>query len=228
MFINGSHLCSNDHIKDLPLCKEHQVKIIKTDTCNICLSEMNNDYVFIHCGHSFHKDCIGEWLIKKRTCPCCRKSVSSRMSSDEINNHLNQLTLDVSEFGNIRLTRDFIDWIFEMSRIYIEDVTDISLLDVLYIVQLPINFEYYFTVYSNERNNISINLFELELKLNQIANNIRNYNSIYLDYLENDLEEDLNNSGYENSDYEHSDYENNDHINNNEMININELEFSEF
>ena len=207
MFINGSHLCLNLPIKETPLCHEHQVKIIKTDTCNICLGEMN-EYVIIHCGHSFHKECIGEWLIEKRTCPCCRKSVRSIINENEINNYLNQLTLDISEFGNIRLTRDFVDWVFEVSRTYIEDVTDISLLDVLYVIQLPSYFEYYFTVYSNERNNISINLFELELKLNQIANNIRNYNHIYLDDLEDTESEE---------DYDES-----------ELININDLEFSEY
>ena len=206
MFVNGSHSCLNIPIKKTPLCHEHQVKIIKTDTCNICLGEMN-EYVIIQCGHSFHKECIGEWLIQKRTCPCCRESVKSTMNENEINNHLNQLTLDISEFGNIRLTRDFVDWVFEVSRTYIEDVTDISLLDVLYVIQLPSYFEYYFTVYSNERNNISINLFELELKLNQIANNIRNYNHIYLDDLEGESEEDYDES---------------------ELMNINDLEFSEF
>ena len=208
MFINGSHLCSNNTVKKSLLCDEHEVKIIKTDICNICLGEMNN-YVIIQCGHSFHKDCIGEWLIKKQTCPCCRESVKSTMNENERNNHLNQMTLDISEFGNIRMTRDFVDWVFEMSRTYIEDVTDISLLDVLYVIQLPSYFEYYFTVYSNERNNISINLFELELKLNQIANNIRNYNHIYLD--------DLEDTESENEDY----YDN-------EMINVNDLEFSEY
>ena len=207
MFINGSHLCSNNTVKKSLLCDEHEVKIIKTDICNICLGEMNN-YVIIQCGHSFHKDCIGEWLIKKQTCPCCRESVKSTMNENEINNHLNRLTLDITEFGNIRLTRDFVDWIFEMSRTYIEDVTNISLLDVLYVIQLPSYFEYYFTVYSNERNNISINLFELELKLNQIANNIRNYNHIYLDDLEDTESEE---------DYDES-----------ELININDLEFSEY
>jgi len=206
MFINGSHLCSNNTVKKSLLCDKHEVKIIKTDICNICLGEMNN-YVIIQCGHSFHKDCIGEWLIKKQTCPCCRESVKSKMNENEINNHLTQLTLDITEFGNIRLTRDFVDWIFEMSRTYIEDVTDISLLDVLYVIQLPSYFEYYFTVYSNERNNISINLFELELKLNQIANNIRNYNHIYLNDLEDESEEDYDES---------------------ELININDLEFSEY
>ena len=189
MFINGSHLCSNDSVTEYRLCEEHNVKIIKTDTCNICLGEIN-EYVFIQCGHLFHKDCIGEWLINKKTCPCCRKSVKS-ININEINNYLHQISLDVSIYGNIRLTRDFIDWIFEMSRIYIEDVTDISLYDILHVVQLPHNFEYYFRVYSNEINNISINLFELELKLNQIANNIRNYN-LYLNNLEDDDENDEN------------------------------------
>lgn len=175
MFINGSHLCSKNTSNENSLCHEHNVKIIKTDTCNICLSELN-EYVYIQCGHSFHKECINEWLSNKKTCPCCRKIVREIMSLDEIFNCLNQISLDINEYGNIRMTRDFIEWIFEMSRIYISDISNISLMDILYVVQLPNNFDYYFTVYSNEINNVSIDLFELELKLNNIVNSIRNYN----------------------------------------------------
>ena len=206
MFINGSHVCSNSVANNELFCNEHTCKMIISDTCNICLGDMN-EYVFIQCGHAFHKDCIGEWLIDKKTCPCCRKSVKSKMDTDEINNYLDQISFNINEYGNILITRDFVEWIFEMSRIYISDVTSISLYDILYVVQLPNNFEYYFRVYSNEINNISINLFELELKLNQIANNIRSWNEY------NNLDE--------NEEESENEYEN-------EMININELEFTEF
>ena len=27
------------------------------------------------CGHTFHKQCLWEWLSRKRTCPICRKDL---------------------------------------------------------------------------------------------------------------------------------------------------------
>ncbi|XP_051985934.1 E3 ubiquitin-protein ligase DZIP3 [Xyrauchen texanus] len=30
----------------------------------------------LHCSHSFHSDCIEEWLWTKQTCPTCRKHVA--------------------------------------------------------------------------------------------------------------------------------------------------------
>ena len=40
------------------------------DDCAICM-ESNCD-VQTHCGHTFHNDCIQEWMNIKRDCPCCR------------------------------------------------------------------------------------------------------------------------------------------------------------
>lgn len=55
--------------------------------CSICLSEINNlshnnllvwkdDYIDsvykTTCGHTFHFNCIHDWLISNDDCPCCR------------------------------------------------------------------------------------------------------------------------------------------------------------
>jgi hypothetical protein len=53
-------------------------KNISSDsTCNICLELLNfpenGDVVSLKCNHSFHNNCIKEWLTKKSIkCPMCR------------------------------------------------------------------------------------------------------------------------------------------------------------
>lgn len=44
-----------------------------TDDCLICLTTLNTRNVtsFL-CTHTYHTDCIVEWLKKKDTCPTCR------------------------------------------------------------------------------------------------------------------------------------------------------------
>lgn len=46
-------------------------------TCVICLETMQVDYVIrrFKCGHSFHDECIIEWLTKENSCPICRSPV---------------------------------------------------------------------------------------------------------------------------------------------------------
>lgn len=49
------------------------------DTCSICLnnlmlsSDNQTEVCQISCKHLFHKNCISEWLLKKKNCPKCRK-----------------------------------------------------------------------------------------------------------------------------------------------------------
>jgi hypothetical protein len=46
--------------------------------CCICLGEFGaEDEIKVpHCGHAFHKDCLGRWLRKERTCALCRQDVT--------------------------------------------------------------------------------------------------------------------------------------------------------
>ena len=46
--------------------------------CDICLLEYKvGDEVAwspnIECTHAFHKDCILDWLVRKTSCPSCRR-----------------------------------------------------------------------------------------------------------------------------------------------------------
>lgn len=45
------------------------------EDCSICWFGENTSY-FLECGHSFHRECIMDWLRNdKATCPLCRKEV---------------------------------------------------------------------------------------------------------------------------------------------------------
>jgi hypothetical protein len=206
MFINGSHICSKLARENEMLCLEHECKKIITDTCNICLEEMK-EFVFVKCGHSFHKECIGSWIINKINCPCCRQILKPELFQE-----FNIIHEQINQYNNRIITSEFIDWFFEMCRTYIEDLSNICLFDILYVIQTNINtLNYFINIFNNDINNISINLFELELKLNRISGYTRYINEInYESEYEND-----NESEYENDNYS-------------EYIVINELEFTTF
>lgn len=54
--------------------------INEQDRCSICLESYDvNDATLIRkitkCSHSFHDNCISQWLLKKKTCPMCMQFV---------------------------------------------------------------------------------------------------------------------------------------------------------
>lgn len=44
------------------------------DICVICLQPIIYKYLVYktNCGHTFHKNCLNEWLCENRSCPICR------------------------------------------------------------------------------------------------------------------------------------------------------------
>lgn len=48
--------------------------------CSICLTELNDapeeDALLTACGHTFHRACLLEWLVKTEQCPICRQCVA--------------------------------------------------------------------------------------------------------------------------------------------------------
>ena len=48
----------------------------KIDDCSICLSEIktSEDIIILPCCHTFHNNCIMQWLARNNTCPICRKA----------------------------------------------------------------------------------------------------------------------------------------------------------
>ena len=61
---------------------DYPTKIIKKKTqsiCTICLEliENDNNCKTLSCNHKFHISCISQWYNKKKTCPVCRKNITS-------------------------------------------------------------------------------------------------------------------------------------------------------
>ncbi|XP_073291429.1 uncharacterized protein [Primulina huaijiensis] len=49
--------------------------------CSICQEEYKKDEETgnLNCGHSFHIDCIKQWLMQKKTCPICKTAAISQI-----------------------------------------------------------------------------------------------------------------------------------------------------
>ena len=59
------------------------------NTCGICLEyiEYNNSWP-IHCGHSFHFECLKRWQRESQTCPYCRTKPLDIWGDDHYNGRL--------------------------------------------------------------------------------------------------------------------------------------------
>ncbi|KAL9292084.1 putative transcription factor C2H2 family [Arabidopsis thaliana] len=69
---------SKSSIQNIPMFynrSEHQTK----SSCSICLQDWEEGEVgrkLARCGHTFHMNCIDEWLLRQETCPICRDHLS--------------------------------------------------------------------------------------------------------------------------------------------------------
>ncbi|KAA3467475.1 NEP1-interacting protein-like 1 [Gossypium australe] len=81
--VNGAKGLSRHCIQRLPL---HQfrssddiiIKSMEEPCCSICLQGLKEGEMgrnLPRCGHSFHLNCIDEWLSRQGTCPMCREHV---------------------------------------------------------------------------------------------------------------------------------------------------------
>src|SRR6185312_4554606 len=50
--------------------------ISEKSTCPICLIEIESDHYITKCSHSFHQNCIEQWLTKGDTCPICKAIIN--------------------------------------------------------------------------------------------------------------------------------------------------------
>jgi hypothetical protein len=52
---------------------------LEDDPCCICTEDLESKaWISITCGHRFHSDCIGYWLLEHSSCPICRAQVTSQ------------------------------------------------------------------------------------------------------------------------------------------------------
>ena len=66
----------NSRFPSFDKCKVYlNDKYILIDTaCGICFEPVSD--MHSACNHFFHKRCIKQWLLKSKTCPLCRSSVT--------------------------------------------------------------------------------------------------------------------------------------------------------
>lgn len=77
-------------------------------TCPICLWEMEdaNNVKCCNCGHSFHKNCINEWLPTAKTCPICRQPCGEGLVLGKIGETLKTLVAKKDELEKAKTKRE--------------------------------------------------------------------------------------------------------------------------
>ena len=45
--------------------------------CSICIEniEIGESYTKLECSHSYHRECLKQWVEVKSTCPLCREAL---------------------------------------------------------------------------------------------------------------------------------------------------------
>ncbi|KAJ1351802.1 hypothetical protein KIN20_007950, partial [Parelaphostrongylus tenuis] len=57
----------------------HEKMSVGLGLCAICMSTLCSDNVAaLHCGHTFHFECVSRWVESSNTCPICRVSTTPR------------------------------------------------------------------------------------------------------------------------------------------------------
>jgi len=67
----------------------NQISNLIFEKCSICLNNIIVNDLITLCQnkHIFHTECINLWLLKKNTCPLCRKSI---VINSEIENNYDE------------------------------------------------------------------------------------------------------------------------------------------
>lgn len=63
------------------------------DECCICISEFDNKQLLFKypvCNHTFHFDCISEWLKQKMICPYCKNPIRASILRDIVQSNPNK------------------------------------------------------------------------------------------------------------------------------------------
>jgi len=54
--------------------------------CTICCDHLKKNEVKLACGHSFHNNCLIQWLLGHDTCPICRYQINPKNNISDILN----------------------------------------------------------------------------------------------------------------------------------------------
>lgn len=63
--------------ESLPVARIDEKCVVRNESCSICLETfiMHEKVKSMPCAHTFHANCIKEWLQRKLNCPVCREEV---------------------------------------------------------------------------------------------------------------------------------------------------------
>ncbi len=87
------------------ICPAQEIEVEKiNDTCTICLNTFQEKATIrtLECGHTFHMDCIDQWMIGKEepTCPTCRAPL---LVLPQISEETFQAARNMEHANNLRL-----------------------------------------------------------------------------------------------------------------------------
>lgn len=71
-------------LKDrLKMCVQMIVCFLYTHRCVICMMDFvyGDPIRFLPCMHTYHMDCIDDWLMRSFTCPSCMEPVDAALLS---------------------------------------------------------------------------------------------------------------------------------------------------
>ena len=66
--------------------------------CIICLDDVEKEWRKLECTHSYHKQCIEEWILVSAKCPLCMNQIHSSYIEEIQNNH--QLQIEVIQHNH--------------------------------------------------------------------------------------------------------------------------------
>ena len=109
----SSSVSNNGVCERAPLESNNQrlcaLKVFETDLCSICRDGIQAKATVLVCGHSFHEECITQWLDIVRQCPYCRTPVES--TKDPVKEALNEYA------AGRHPSTDYTSWWVEQSNI---------------------------------------------------------------------------------------------------------------
>mmetsp|Transcript_21787 Transcript_21787/g.35229 ORF Transcript_21787/g.35229 Transcript_21787/m.35229 type:complete len:219 (+) Transcript_21787:174-830(+) len=83
---------SQKSINALPTNHIQPFERILSDRCTVCQEkyEIGDKVTHLPCGHTFHRECIIQWLKQKNSCPLCRAKVDNEDDQKAESGNLNE------------------------------------------------------------------------------------------------------------------------------------------
>ena len=77
--VNSNNPVDTKIVNNLFVNKQCELNKFLDKNCPICLEnfKIGDKYIILPCIHSFHDDCIKNWMNKNNTCPICKFSLTN-------------------------------------------------------------------------------------------------------------------------------------------------------